>query len=183
MTTAINTLGAEVIGVYDSDFNLVFPGANLMKATVQREAKLMEHPIEDGSTVVDHKVILPVDIELVVFIPGISYKDTYEQIKQAFLSGDLYTVQTRAATYLNMTIAAIPHEETTDQADIITMSLQLRETIIVETQYQALPPRKVADPRDTSTVERAEQAGESNRTVLKGGKERAKEKISIIFRS
>ncbi|TQI80000.1 hypothetical protein FHU10_5149 [Serratia fonticola] len=147
----------EVYGLYDGNFNLAFPDAISMKASVREEAKLMEHPMEDGATIADHRVILPVGIELVVFLPAESYKDSYNCLRQAFRGEELYTVHLATGIYSRMALQAMPHEETPDQSDAIAITLSLKEARIITTQYQALPPVKVKSPKDTCTVERGEQ--------------------------
>ncbi|MBC3211371.1 phage baseplate protein [Serratia fonticola] len=161
----------EVYGVYDDNFNVAFPAAISMKASVSEEAKLMEHPLEDGSTIADHRVIQPVEIELIVFLPDDTFKDTYSNIRQAFHGEQLYTVHLATGMYSRMALQAMPHEETPEQAGSIAIALQLKEAQIVTTQYQALPPRKVKDPKDTSTVHRGEQqpVPVKNETIVKKG--------------
>ena len=58
-----------------------------------------------------------------------------------------------------MAFAAMPHDENPEQVDVIPMVLRFKEVRLVTTQYQALPARKVARPRDQSTVHRGEQTG------------------------
>jgi hypothetical protein len=176
----------EVYGVYDDNFNVAFPAAISMNASVHEEAKLMEHPLEDGSTIADHRVIMPTEIELVVFLPADTFQDTYNNIRQAFHGEQLYTVHLATGMYSRMALQAMPHEETPEQAGSIAIALQLKEARIITTQYQALPPRKVKDPKDTSTVNRGEQQPQQPKTGAKqvGGwvGEKAKKILTPDFR-
>lgn len=156
----------EVYGIYDDNFKVMFPDAINMKATVQEEAKLMEHPIEDGSSVTDHRIILPVEIELIVFLAADTYKDSYNNIRQAFRGEQLFVVHLATGIYSRMAMQAMPHEESPEQAGSIAMALQLKEAQIITTQYQALPPRKVRDKKDTSTVNRGEQQSQEQKTFV-----------------
>ncbi len=157
----------EIYGIYDSDFNLMFENAINMKASVFEGSKLMEHPIEDGSTKTDHKIILPVEIEVILWISEAHYKDTYSVIKQALYSDSSFQVNTRVGIYSNMILSEMPHEESPDQSGAIIITLSLKEAVIVTTQYQALTPRKVKDSKDSSTVNRGEQKPQkSDRTLL-----------------
>ncbi|CNI48481.1 phage baseplate protein [Yersinia pekkanenii] len=159
----------EILGIYDNDFNLMFENAINMKASIFEGSKLMEHPIEDGSTKTDHKIILPVEIEITLWIPEEHYKDTHAIIKQALHSDSSFQVNTRVGVYSNMMLSEMPHEEAPEQSGAIIITLSLKEAVIVTTQYQALTSRKVKDPKDTSTVNRGEQKPVNSGSVAIGG--------------
>lgn len=149
----------EVFGIYSNKFQLRFEKMKLLKASIMREAKLMEHPLEDGSTIADHRILLPIEIELPVLLPADDYQSLYREINKAWIDTELFTVHTRAGIFKSMAFAAMPHDENPEQVDVIPMVLRFKEVRLVTTQYQALPARKVARPRDQSTVHRGEQTG------------------------
>ena len=160
----------EVYGIYDSGFALRFEKMEVIKASVMREAKLMEHPLEDGSSIADHRVIQPTEIELPVMLPAKEYRSLYQEINKAWLGTELFYVHTRAGIFKSMAFAAMPHDENPEQAEVIPMVLRLKEVKLVATQYQALPAKKVARAADQSTVKRAEQTGvKTNDTMLRSG--------------
>ena len=148
---------ADVVAVFDSQLNQVFRGARPIKATVQEESKLMEHPVEDGTVITDNKIDLPVEIELSLLIPGLNYQSVYQQIKQLNAAGTLLTVQTRSGTYPNMLIQKFPHDEDPTMWDTLTLAMTLREAEFVTATYGTLPPRKVAKKKQSSTVNRGQQ--------------------------
>lgn len=166
----------DVVGVFDSGFNQVFPEARPIKATVKETARGMEHPVEDGSTITDHRVIDPVEIELTTLLVGDEYPDTYGRIKSLFKGIELLTVQTKTGSYENMMIVEMPHDETADVYDGIPMALKLREVQLVTAQFQALPPAAVQTKRHASTVKRGEQSGKPEPTDGNGEK-----KSSILY--
>ena len=147
-------MSVDVVAVLDSDLNQLFQLARPIKAVVVEDSKAMEHPVEDGSTITDHRVILPVEIELSFILASEEYRDVYQQIRELFYRADLLTVQTRTGSYPNMLITKMPHEETTDLADGTTLAMTLRETIIVEAQFS---DAKVRRAPDSKTVPRGEQ--------------------------
>ncbi|WP_058913343.1 phage baseplate protein [Entomohabitans teleogrylli] len=149
----------EVYGIYSDKFALRFDKMILLKASVMREAKLMEHPLEDGSTIADHRILQPVEIEIPVLLPAGDYTSLYREINQAWIDTELFNIHTRVGIFKSMAFAAMPHDENPDQVDVIPMVLRFKEVRLVTTQYQALPARKVARPRDQSTVSRGEQTG------------------------
>lgn len=154
---ATSTQSADVIGVYDASFNQLFPNARPLKASVTEVNKLMEHPIESGSSVTDFKVRMPVEIELAMLLVSEDYTDVYKAIKAAFVGNNTIIVQTRADVYKNMLIQAMPHEESAEIVDGMTLALKLKEVILISVQFQALPPRKVKSQKDTSVLDRGEQ--------------------------
>ncbi|WP_238759154.1 phage baseplate protein [Klebsiella oxytoca] len=158
----------EVYGIYSDKFTLRFEKMKLLKASVMRESKLMEHPLEDGSTITDHRILLPVEIDLPVLLPAGDYQSLYREINKAWIGAELFTIHTRAGIFKSMAFAAMPHDESSEQLDVIPMVLRFKEVRLVTTQYQALSARKVARPRDQSTVNRGEQTGivKKNDTLL-----------------
>lgn len=148
-------MATDVTCVLNAALAQVFELARPMKASVKREAKAMEHPLETGATVTDHRIILPTEIELSMMLVGeADYRTTYRQIADLFLRGELLTVQTRAASYSNMTITGIPHEESPDQFDAIMLALKLKE---VQYSTGAFSTVKVRHKKDSRTVKRGEQ--------------------------
>ncbi len=142
----------DVVAVYDSSWNQVFPLARAMKINVLPTSKLMDHPIEDGATRTDFRIFNPTEIELSVICTSRQYKSVYQQIKSAYLSGDVFFVTSKADTYSNMMIQAMPHDEIPDMFDVISVAIKMRQVILVATQYQPLPAAQVQDPNDQSTV-------------------------------
>lgn len=114
----------------------------------------MEQPLENGATIVDHRILLPIQIELSLVLNTEEYRNTYQQIKQLFRNGDLITVQTRSDVYPNMVISKIPHEESPDAVDALFVAMSLTEVTYVTAQTSSYVPR---NPTKASTVQRGEQ--------------------------
>ncbi len=154
------TPSADVVGVFDSQFRQVFINARPMKASVRENSRTMEHPLENGQVISDYRILLPIDIDLPMIVSAAFYRDTYAQIRQLFNSAELLQVQTRATNYGNMIIAEMPHEETPEFYDVLTINLHFRQVQIVQASSSFSP----ADPTEVST----QQRGEQNPTVLPG---------------
>lgn len=156
------TAASDVVAVLRQDtLEQVFTDARPIRATVKVEAKAMEHPVEDGSTITDHRIILPTEIELATLIAVEDYRSVYDTIAALFRDATLLVVQTRAATYQPMLITALPHEETSDQATALPVAIRLKQVILVQTQYGELPPRKVSNPADASTAKGGQKDGQT----------------------
>jgi hypothetical protein len=148
-----NGVATDSVKVMDGAAKIqVFQRARAMKINVSPSAKLMDHPIENGATRTDFRIINPLEIELSVICTGSDYQSVYQEIKAAWLAGNLYTVVSKADSYFNMMISAIPHDETPDMYDVIVLAVKMREVIQVETQYQPLPAKRVRHTNDQSTV-------------------------------
>ena len=150
------TRSEDVVAIR-AGFAPVFSAARPMAASVYEFADLMEHPLETGAGIADHIVHQPVEIEMpLVCVGAAAYRATYAALRGAYLSGQLLTVTTRTGSYPNMVIADMPHEETAQQFDAISIRIRLREARFVTPQSQ-LAPAQAQNPAQASTVNRGTQ--------------------------
>lgn len=161
-------MNEEVIGLYDDGFNPLVSGAIPIKATVSPTSKLMSHPIEDGTVIMDHAVREPTEITFQILLVGDESRDLYKSLSNLYDKKEMITVQTRAGVYPRMVIESMPHDENAENMAVIPVVLKLKEAIVAKTQFQALPPQQVASPRNASTVKRGQQSGRQE-TADKGG--------------
>lgn len=166
MITGTGTRAVDVVGMFDAHFQQLFVNARPLKAMLTESSKVMEHPTETGSVITDHRVIEPIEIELTMMVSTADFRDVYAQMKTTFLKAELLIVQTRTASYSNMLLYKMPHDEVADIAEGYAIALNFREVQLVSAQFQALPPRAVAsgagngkNVRNVSTVKRGEQNG------------------------
>lgn len=157
----VSSASSDLVAVLDSDFNQVFPGARPFKVTVREAAKVMEHPIETGATITDFRIIVPIEGEFSLIIPGPNYRSVYAEIKQYFLNATLLILQTKATSHENMLIAEMPREEDPDMYDAISMSIRFKEAQFVTAQFGRLPASKVQNKSQASTVDRGSISGTS----------------------
>lgn len=155
MSAVTTPTGAQdVVAVLDSKFRQVFAKARAIKATIVRASKAMEHPLETGATITDHRIVLPVNIELSMILASDDYRAVYQQVRDLFNRGDLLTVQTRVDSFASMLIEKMPHDETPEMFDGVALALSLKEAQFVQPQFSAL---KVAQPKDSTTVKKGQQ--------------------------
>jgi hypothetical protein len=147
-------MSQDVIAVLNSAFEQVFDSARPIKATVSRDSKAMEHPLETGATITDHRIILPISIELSMILSSAEYAVTYQQIRDLFTRGELLTVQTRVDSFPSMLIEKMPHEETPEMLDGVAVALTLKQAQFVQPQFATI---KVRNPKDSNTVKRGQQ--------------------------
>jgi hypothetical protein len=155
MTAASNA--QDVIAVLASDFTQVFPKARALKLSIGRTSKAMEHPLETGATITDHRIIEPITGELSMILSSVDYRAVYQQVADLFRTGDLLTLQTRVDSFPSMLIEKMPHEESPDVLDGVALALSLKQALFVTPQFSTLPPQKVAKAKDSDTVKRGQQ--------------------------
>lgn len=133
LQSLIPSFGGKTVFVVNQAGEEVFPNAKFLKVEVKPESRPMEHPVESGATITDHRILLPIEIELSTILSSGDYKDVYKQIVGFYTNGTLLTVQCRAGTFTNQLIQAIPHTEDADQYDAIVLSLKLKQVLIATT--------------------------------------------------
>lgn len=169
--TLLANQAADAVAIYDSNFNQVFINARPIKGAASEDSKLMEHPLETGAVIADHRIILPVEIQLSMILTPDEYRQTYQQIRQAFYAGTQYTVQLRAGGYQNMVIGSMPHDESADIFDTITLAIKLREVQFVTAQFVNaksvnLKSSSVKNKKQQSTKSRGQQAAKTPSPAL-----------------
>lgn len=118
----------DVVSVSNADGDQLFPDATPMKVKVKNDAEFFKHPLEDSSVRVDHIVFNPIEVSLDMILASEQYTQTYKQIKEAYRGQTEIVVKTKADTFENLYLQAIPHEEDPDHFDSITITLILQET-------------------------------------------------------
>jgi hypothetical protein len=116
----------------------------------------MEHPLETGAVITDHRIILPVMIDLSIILASDDYQSVYQQIKALYTRGELLTVQTRVDSFASMLIEKMPHDESPDMLDGVMLGLSLKEALFVQPQYSKLSPSKVKQSKNSSTVDKGQ---------------------------
>lgn len=147
----------DVVGIYDTSYNLLFPDATIIKASVNSASKLMEHPVEDGSTRTDFRIVLPVEITLGIVVASDNYEQVYKDIRHVFSLGQAIIIQTKADVYESQMLQEMPHEESPDTYDSLTLTIKTKEVKSVTTRYVKLPASKVKNKSQQSTKDKGQQ--------------------------
>lgn len=139
---------ADVVALYDSNFNQILSNARPLKASIKRDVKEMVHPLESGEQVIDHRIINAVEIEFGMILPSSNAHETYQQILQYFLNSVEIIVQTRADTYPNQFMISMPHEENTDYYDSYYLVLKTKQILYATSTIVTTPK----NPNNRNTV-------------------------------
>jgi len=159
---------ADIVGVFDTNFNQQFPYARPLRALIRENARPMEHPLESGQIITDYRIILPIEIEIPFMIAPEYYRDTYQQIKNFYTQSQIVFVQTFTDLYPNMIIAEMPHEEHPDFYNSIRITIRFKQVLVIASQVtpaqQGQTNYAPADPANSNTV----NAGTQNPTTISG---------------
>lgn len=142
------------VAIFDAQMRPAFAGAQIVKAAPVVASKTMEHPLESGAVVTDHRIILPVSIELSLLLVSSDYTSVYQLIAKAYAAGDLFTVQTRVDTHRNLVIDKMPREESADVASGVTVALTFKEVKIVTSTFTQA---KTKSAKDSKTKKQGQQ--------------------------
>jgi len=144
----------DLNAIYDENYTPIFVGADQLKVEVLPTAKIMSHPLEDGSTRSDHIVYNPVELQIEVSLTGANYKDVYSEIFQFYSTGTTIVVSTKTDNYENQLIDELPHEESPDVFDGITLTIKTKEVRFAATGTTVLPVNPAdEDTNDQSTTQ------------------------------
>ncbi len=162
----ISSAVQDFVGVFDQDFNQVFPKARIMKPIVKPTAMGMEHPVESGVLLTDHIIIKPLEIELSIIVPGFDLSNTYQIIYDYFRNFTLFTIQTKTSSYSNLYILEMPHEEDPDLFDAISLTLKFKQAQISTSTVSSITPVTPKSPVDSTTVNRGSQQPTTPKTTV-----------------
>lgn len=141
--------GQDTVAFFDqgNPGNQIFVNARPVKVLLRESIRAMQHPVETGQLVSDYKIVNPKELDVSVIISARYYIATYNELKQYFNSSSLIGFAMRVGYALNFIITDMPHQETPEQFDVITMNLHLKEVLFVP----APAPYAPASPATAST--------------------------------
>lgn len=149
----------DVVAVYTQGFVQgfvqVFMRARPVRANIREYSRVMEHPLETGAVITDHRIVMPTEIQLDLLLQSEDYLEAYREIKQCFLNGTLLVVQTKSGSYPNQLIVEFPHEENPEIYDALSVGLKLKQSLFAGSSFSVNP----AAPPNQSTVQRGQQSG------------------------
>ena len=142
------------VKIFDTDsFTTLFETASPIKINIRDEHKATTFQVESGETRSDHVVVQAVEIGMDLILSG-ELKNAFGLMQQAWEQNKLVGIQTRVKTYQPMLLVNFYHDETSEMADAIQLSLRFTEWRSVTPEYGDLPPKKVQKPSQSSTVKR-----------------------------
>jgi phage-related baseplate assembly protein len=144
----------DIVGVFTQSGEQLFVSARPASVRFMEGAYIAQHPVESGGTISDNRVFGPVEVDITFYVTD--YVQTMQRIMSAYKGEELLSVRTMTGIYDNMCIVMVPHDEVPDMAGVVMLNMRLSEVLLVQAQYEALPPAKVSAANDASTKKRGE---------------------------
>lgn len=158
---ALNVLGYTLkdkpVILYTEDGEEVLENAAIISCRISDQSKLMEHPIESGAKISDHKVFEPRTIELTIALTSNGYASEYRQLFNLYRDCTIMKLQTKAQVYNNLQIESIPHEEKVETMNRMIFNVKLKEAIVVTSQFVKGTVGKTRQASNSPTVEVGQQ--------------------------
>lgn len=137
---------------------VLFQSASPMRVSVTQEKRPTKFAVEDGSERSDHVVTELIEVS-VDFLLSEDTRNGYLELKQAFDSNRLLTIQTKVDTVSNVLIISLPREESPRLGDSVAVPIRFQEWKGVTPETGELPPAKVEKKKQSSTVKRGTVKG------------------------
>jgi len=126
------------------------------------DLEITEHPVQQGAAVTDHAYLKPAQLAIRAqfneFDSGMPLDELYRKLLELQSSREPFEVVTGKRLYKNMLLKSL--SVTTDQytSNVLSITAQLQEIIVVNVETVAVPPRvRQAQPGRTGATERAGQ--------------------------
>lgn len=147
----------DLVAILDNEtLEPIFSAATPMRVSVNPSKIVTQYQVEDGSTRNDHVVDNPLEMNVDMILSE-DKRTEYAALEQAFNELRLVIVQTTISSYRNMLIEAMPHDETVDLGSNAQVNVRLLEWREITPSYGDLPPSKVTNKNQSSTVKSGTQ--------------------------
>lgn len=162
-TPGIYPYAQDLVAILDNEsLEPIFTASIPMRVSVNQSKMLTQYQVEDGSTRNDHVVDNPLEMNIDLILSD-EKRAEYASVEQAFNELRLVIVQTSISSYRNMMIEAMPHDENVELGENSMLNVRLLEWREITPSYGDLPPKKVVNKNQSSTVKSGTQ--QPNETV------------------
>lgn len=152
----LGSSGKITWGIFSQKGNLALEPDNIASFEFQREYRIADYPIEQGSFESYNKVTLPFDIRVIMTKGGTvaERKDFLDKVDLVVASLDLYTIVTPERVYLNANLIRQDYRrEATAGVSLLTVELHAMEIRSqVSVQFVSSPVVGFVTNRDGTTA-------------------------------
>ncbi len=117
---------------------------------IEDDAKLMDHPLENGAIISDHVLFNPNKAQFSVIIDD-DDETSLAEIYQYYKNAVPLTVKAKGEMYPNMVIYAKPFSLSSTYFNKTAYSLAFRTVQTADTQYVKMSQEQVKEPKNSST--------------------------------
>lgn len=155
------------IRVTDSETaELIWTEVTHMGVSTDRTAQVMQHPVETGSVVMDHRVIDPTTLYLRLIMSKDNYRKVYASIQSYHVQNKLVKIHTRTRVNRNMAIVAFPDEQDPELFDALSMEVTFREMIFISPSQGTMTEENQREKADANTVLQGQKSPGGSITVV-----------------
>lgn len=101
--------------------------AQPLSMNVSRETQVFSHPLEDGTVITDHRIILPIQIQMKFIISEDSTGSIYQEFENLLNFATEVNVKTKARTFPRMFVSSLPHLEDPSKFNALELDIVFTE--------------------------------------------------------
>jgi len=136
----------------------VLENVQFIDGDVDDDAKIMDHPLENGSVITDHVVFSPNKAKFSIIIDD-EDQSSLSEINKYYKDSIPLTIKAKGEMYSNMIIYAKPFKLSSNYFNKTSYTLLMRTVQTAETQYVKMTTDQVKDPKHSSTVKSGQLKG------------------------
>lgn len=148
------------IVLYNQEDNTeAFQNVTYIDGSVTDDLKVMEHPLEDGATIVDHVIddAKSATVKLIIADDDIS---SLNEILEYYRNRTQLTLKLKNEIFTKFIISSKPVKGDPQYYDKTVYDLSLKEAIRAQTQYVKMSVPQVVQAKNASTVKTGQKQGQ-----------------------
>lgn len=145
----VQSTGNKNFAVY-KDNKEVLEKVQFVDGKVEDDAKLMDHPLENGAIITDHLVFNPNKANFSVVIDD-DDTTSLAEINEYYKNAVPLTLKAKGEMYPNMVIYSKPFNLSANYFNKTAYSLAFRTVQTADTQYVKMTQEQVKNPKNSST--------------------------------
>lgn len=147
------------ITVVDTETNeTIWDQAFHMNISTNPTATVARHPLETGSSVMDHRIIEPLQCTLSLMATKSTYRDLYSAIRAVHENSRLVNIHTRTRVCRNMAITAMPDEQNPDMYDALAIDITFEEMVFVTPSQGTMTSENTRNKADANTIQQGQKS-------------------------
>lgn len=141
-------LGQKVMICKEGETKPLLTGFFFLSINPQMQARMISHPVEDGSKTFDNKIVEPDRVSIVGEVYTSDNGDPDEIISEMLSNREFsfYDVYTKTMVYPRMSLVSASHRERQENPDTLEYSLNFQEVLLAGKR-----PLSQVDPADAPT--------------------------------
>ena len=147
------------IAIYEQkNNNEVFQNVKYLDGSVSDDLKVMEHPKEDGATIVDHVVDDPKTAAIRLIIADDDV-ESLNEILNYYKDRTPLTIKIKNEIYSNFIISAKPLKADVEHYDKTVYDLSFKEVMVAKTVYVKMSVPQVKNKTNASKIKTGQKQG------------------------